>query len=53
MKTYKTPSTSKLVARFDTELKNLLSEDLKNFRAKNKIMNINQQPSAQQTLSAA
>jgi len=29
------PATSKLVARFDQELKNLLMEDLKAFRAKN------------------
>jgi len=53
MKTTKTPSTSKLVACFDTELKNILLEDLKNFRAKNKVMNINQQATAQQTRSAA
>jgi hypothetical protein len=53
MKTFKTPSTSKLVNRFDTELKNILLADLKNFRAKNKVMNINHQVAAQQTLSAA
>jgi hypothetical protein len=29
MKTYNKPATSKLVARFDRELKNLLMEDLK------------------------
>jgi len=53
MKAYKTPSASKLVARFDTELKNILLEDLENFRAKNKVMNIKQQTAAQQTRSAA
>jgi hypothetical protein len=35
MKTYKKPATSKLITRFDNELKNLLMEDLKTFRAKN------------------
>jgi hypothetical protein len=29
MKTYNKPATSKLVARFDKELRNLLMEDLK------------------------
>jgi hypothetical protein len=53
MKAYKTPSTSKLVNRFDTELKDILLADLKNFSAKNKVMNINQQVVAQQTQSAA
>jgi hypothetical protein len=53
MKTHKTPSTSKLVSRFDTELKNILLEDLKNFRVKNKVMSINQQAVVQHTLSAA
>jgi hypothetical protein len=53
MKTTKTSSASKLVARFDTELKNILMEDLRNFRVKNKVMNINSQTAAQQTRSAA
>ncbi|MEN0054062.1 MAG: hypothetical protein AAGC65_10350 [Mucilaginibacter sp.] len=53
MKTTKTPSASKLVARFDTELKNILLEDLKNFRAKNKVMNINPQTADTETRSAA
>ena len=35
MKTYNKPATSKLLVRFDNELKQLLMEDLKAFRAKN------------------
>jgi len=35
MKTYNKPATSKLIVRFDNELKQLLMEDLKAFRAKN------------------
>jgi hypothetical protein len=53
MKTYNKPSTSKLVARFDNELKNLLMEDLKAFRSKNKFINSNNQAPVQQSLSAA
>ena len=41
MKTYKTPSTSKLVARFDNELKNLLMADLKAFKERNQFLNNN------------
>jgi len=43
MKTYNKPSTSKLVARFDNELKNLLMEDLKAFRDRNKFVISNKQ----------
>ena len=32
------PATSKLLARFDQELKNLLMEDLKAFREKNRFV---------------
>ncbi len=32
MKTYKKPATSKLVARFDNELMDILMNDLKNLR---------------------
>ncbi len=46
MKTYNKPATSKLVARFDSELKQLLMEDLKVFRAKNNQRN--NQPVLQQ-----
>jgi len=51
MKTYKTISTSKLVARFDAELKNLLMQDLKNFRERNQFAN--NQSAKQQQLKAA
>ncbi|MFD0793485.1 hypothetical protein ACFQZX_07635 [Mucilaginibacter litoreus] len=50
MKTYKI-STSKLVARFDNDLKNLLMEDLKAFRERTQFSS-NKQKAAQQ-LSAA
>lgn len=53
MKTYKKPATSKLVARFDNELMNLLMEDLKTFREKNQFVASNKQEVAQQQLSAA
>jgi hypothetical protein len=43
MKTVKQqPATSKLVARFDNELRNLLMEDLKVFREKNQFKGNNQ-----------
>lgn len=35
MKNYRKPAPSKLVARFDNELKNILMEDLKAFRSRN------------------
>ena len=53
MKAYKKISTSKLVTRFDDELKNLLMEDLRSFKAKNQFLNLNQRAIAQQTLTAA
>jgi len=55
MKTLKKPATSKLMTRFDNELRNLLSEDLKAFRMKNSFLNnnYNNQAAAQQQLSAA
>ena len=46
MKTYNKPATSKLLKRFDNELKQLLMEDLKVFRAKN--FQRNNQPALQQ-----
>jgi len=52
MKSSKKPSTSKLVARFDEELKNLLMEDLRSLRERNQFKNI-QKVAAQRTLSAA
>ena len=42
MKTVKQPATSKLVTRFDNELRNLLMEDLKYFREKNQFKGNNQ-----------
>ena len=55
MKAFKiTLSTSKLVARFDDELLNILLEDLRNFKLKNQfISNNNKQAAAQQTRTAA
>jgi hypothetical protein len=54
MKAYKpTPAITKLLARFDAELLELLTEDLKNYRAKTQFMSNNKQVVAQQTLSAA
>ncbi len=53
MKTYNKPSTSKLVARFDNELKNLLMEDIKAFRERNKFVTSNKQVAAQQQSVAA
>jgi hypothetical protein len=53
MRTYNKPSTSKLVARFDNELKNILMEDLKAFREKNKFITGNKQVAAQHSLKAA
>lgn len=53
MKSYKKPATSKLVARFDNDLKNLLMEDLKAFRERNQFTASNKQEAAQQQLSAA
>lgn len=50
MKTYKT-ATSKLVTRFDNELKNLLKEDLKAF--KNRTQFTSNKQKAVQQLSAA
>jgi hypothetical protein len=53
MKTYKKPSASKLVARFDNDLMNLLMEDLKSFRKKNQFSSSNKQEAVQKQLSAA
>lgn len=51
MKTYKTTSTSKLVSRFDNELKQLLMEDLKAYKERNQFAN--NQAVKQQQLKAA
>ena len=53
MKTYNKPATSKLVKRFDNELKELLSNDLKAFMAKHPFLARNKQAIIQPTLSVA
>jgi hypothetical protein len=53
MKTYKKPAASKLLTRFDNELKNLLMDDLKSFMAKNPFLARRKQAMAQQSLSVA
>jgi hypothetical protein len=48
MKTYnKKPATSKLLTRFDNELKNLLMEDLKAYKLKNQFILSNNQSAEQ------
>ena len=42
MKTYKKPAASKILTRFDNELRNLLMEDLKIFKEKNQFKGNNQ-----------
>ena len=42
MKNYKKPAASKLLTRFDNELRNLLMEDLKVFKEKNQFKGNNQ-----------
>jgi len=51
MKTLQKPATSKLITRFDNELRTLLMEDLKAFREKNSYLNNNQ--AAEKQLKAA
>jgi hypothetical protein len=53
MKTYKRPAASKLLTRFDNELKNLLTNDLKSFMAKNPFLVSKKQAAAQQMLAVA
>jgi hypothetical protein len=43
MKTYTKTATSKLVTRFDNELKNLLIESLKSFRERKQFSTSNKQ----------
>ena len=44
MKTYnKKPATSKLLARFDNELINMLTEDMKAFKQRNQFITSNNQ----------
>jgi hypothetical protein len=53
MKTYNKIATSKLVARFDEELLNILREDLNAFKANNQFTNNNKQAPVQRNLKAA
>lgn len=53
MKTYNKPATSKLLTRFDNELRNIIMEDLKAFRERNKFITGNKQAPAQLNLVAA
>ncbi|WP_186461835.1 hypothetical protein [Mucilaginibacter pallidiroseus] len=53
MKTYNKIATSKLVARFDQELKDLLMNDLKAFREKTQFVSNNNKQAIQSGLKAA
>ena len=52
MKTYNKPAASKLLVRFDNELKNILMNDLKSFMDRNQFLS-NKQANAQSNLSVA
>jgi hypothetical protein len=53
MKTSKKPAVSKLIVRFDNELKNILANDLKSFMEKNPFISSKRQAMIQSTLSVA
>jgi hypothetical protein len=53
MKTNNRPATSKLVIRFDNELKNILTNDLKSFLDKNPFFARNKQANMRTTLYVA
>jgi hypothetical protein len=53
MKTYKKPATSKLIMRFDNELKNILTNDLKSFMSRNPFLARKKQAAINNTLSVA
>jgi len=53
MKTQNTPAISKLMTRFDNELKNILTDDLKLFTTRHQFLIRNKQAKLQQTLSVA
>lgn len=48
MKTQQKPATSKLLKRFDTELKEMLMADLKAFRERSQFITSNNQTAQQQ-----
>ncbi|MDP9046911.1 MAG: hypothetical protein M3N14_02160 [Bacteroidota bacterium] len=52
MKTYTKPAASKLLIRFDNELKELLINDLRSFMKRNPFLNSNKQATSH-TLSVA
>jgi hypothetical protein len=53
MKTYKKNAANKLSAKFDNELMNLLSNDLKSFMSRNSFLMNKKEAMAQSTLSVA
>jgi hypothetical protein len=53
MKTINKPAVIKLMTRFDNELKNIISNDLKVFTIKNPFLIRNKQANLQPTLSVA
>jgi hypothetical protein len=53
MKTNKIPATSKLLKRFDNELKNLLNNDLNQFMANNLFLMAKRASAGQQILAVA
>lgn len=53
MKTHKKPATSKLVAKFDSELMNILANDLKIFIGRNSFLASKKQAIVQPALSVA
>ena len=53
MKTCKKPAVSKLIARFDNELKNLLTSDLKSFMDRHRFIENNNRANVQSTLHIA
>lgn len=53
MKTYNKPAVSKLVAKFDNELKNILMNDLKDFMSQNPFLRRRKQDAMQHTLYVA
>lgn len=53
MKSITKPATSKLVAKFDNELMQLLKADLQNFKANNPTWGTNKQAAAQHSLKVA
>ncbi|MDB4921591.1 MAG: hypothetical protein JWQ54_3574 [Mucilaginibacter sp.] len=53
MKTYKKTAASKLLAKFDNELMNLLANDLNSFMSRNPFLMSKKQAVIQSTLSVA